>query len=56
MCPDFSSPSISKAKVMDTSYIVYEDDTSIIMPYPTTEAAGVAGLFAPFQTNVGKFG
>ena len=52
MCTSFSSPSSSKTKVMDMSYFVYEDDTSIVIPYPSTETIGVRALFEPFQTRV----
>ena len=52
-CMAFSPPSsTNRANVMDTSYFVYEDDTSIIIPYPITESIRISAMFDPFQTNV----
>ena len=47
-----SPPNIAKAGEMDTSYLIYEDDSSIVIPYPGPSASGVGALLAPFQTNV----
>ena len=37
---------------MDTSYFIYEEDTSIVIPYPNPSANGVETFLAPFQTHV----
>ena len=55
MCISFSPPSFSKEQVMDTSYFVYEDDTGIIIPYPSPSVTGIQELIAPFETKVGSF-
>ena len=52
MCITFSPPSLQKAQTMDTSLYVYDDDISIIMPYPKAENNGIKALLAPFQTKV----
>ena len=53
MCITFTPPSITKQNVMDTSYLIYEDDISIGIPYPISQADEVGVLVAPFKANVG---
>ena len=53
MCMSLSTPSISKATVMDMSYFVYEDDFCIIIPYATPTYYGIGAIFEPFHKNVG---
>ena len=38
---------------MDTSYFIYEDDVSILIPYPNRQSSGIGVLLKPFQTEVG---
>ena len=52
MCITFTPPSPVKARVMDTSYYVFDDDISIVIPYPQMQADGVKALLDPFQTEV----
>ena len=52
MCITFSPFTIEKMKVMDVSRYVYEDDISIVMPFPKTEYKGVRALLAPFEAEV----
>ena len=52
MCITMTTPSDTKTSAMDTSYFVFEDDTSIIIPYPTNQADKIDTLVAPFQAEV----
>ena len=40
---------------MDRSYFVYEDDISLIIPYPTSQSGKLYILIAPFKTEVRAF-
>ena len=51
----FSSSSISKTKAMDVSYFVYEDELSIVIPYPSLETIGFRTLLKPFRIEVKIF-
>ena len=55
MCISFSPPSITKKNLMDTSISVFDDDISIMMPYPTRQDDGIKALLAPFHTEVISF-
>ena len=52
MCITFAPPKIAKTEAMDMSVYIYEDDISILMPYPSNQASGLGALVAPFQTKV----
>lgn len=52
MCISFSPPSAAKSRIIDTSYFVYEEDTSILMPYPNRKVDQIRTLVAPFQVEV----
>ena len=52
MCISFSTPSITKINLIDTSLSVFDDDNSIMMPYPTRQDDGIKALLAPFQFKV----
>ena len=54
MCITMTTPSATKISAIDTSYIVFEDDTSIIIPYTTNQADKIDTLVAPFQAQVGS--
>ena len=52
MCISFTPPSITKKDSMDTSIYVQEEDTSLLIPYPTIQTDKLGILIAPFQTKV----
>ena len=52
MSISLSPPINNSDTILDASYFVYEDDTSILIPYPKAEAILLGALFAPFQIKV----
>ena len=52
MSISFSPPNAAKTKSMDTSSFVYEDEMSLIIPYPSSQSDTIGALFSPFQTKV----
>ena len=52
MCITFTPLSIEKMKTMDVSRHVFEDDISIVMPYPKIQTNGIKALLEPFQSDV----
>lgn len=48
----FSPPSADKNQVADTSYPVFFDDTSIVMPYPEVKSSRFLAIWAPFTQYV----
>ena len=52
----FSPPSANKSKTIDSSYPVFFDDTSIVIPYPKeSKFERISAIWAPFSSEVYKF-
>ena len=53
MCATLSQLGIDKdGNSIVPSVYVFEDETSIIMPYPSASTTGLLSLFSPFETKV----
>ncbi len=51
----FSPPSANKSKTIDSSYPVFFDDTSIVIPYPKeSKFERISAIWAPFSSEVFK--
>jgi len=53
MCMSFSPPGARKSQTIDSSYPVFFDDTSIVIPYPKESTfERIAAVWAPFSSHV----
>ena len=56
MCMSFSPPAARKSLTIDSSYPVFFDDTSIVIPYPKESTfERIAAVWAPFTSHVYLF-